>query len=74
LLETIRRQDEKAVYIYTSSSSVYGHSGKAPFAEDQIIDQAASLYALSKQSIISMIFIALDSGSSQCADQWAGLT
>jgi UDP-glucuronate 4-epimerase len=56
LLETIRLQKKMPVYIYASSSSVYGHSGIAPFAENQVTDQPASLYALTKQATESLAY------------------
>ena len=58
LLEVIREQPKPLpVYVYASSSSVYGHSGSTPFSEDQIIDQPASLYALTKQSTEGLAYV-----------------
>merc|ERR1711897_73850 len=50
LLEVARTADPMPRIVYASSSSVYGLNTKVPFAEDDVVDQPASLYAATKKS------------------------
>mmetsp|Transcript_28166 Transcript_28166/g.79997 ORF Transcript_28166/g.79997 Transcript_28166/m.79997 type:complete len:834 (-) Transcript_28166:99-2600(-) len=50
LLEAARSVEPKPRIVYASSSSVYGLNTKVPFAETDIVDQPASLYAATKKS------------------------
>merc|ERR1712151_1023085 len=50
LAEAARAQDPMPRSVYASSSSVYGLNTKVPFAEDDVVDQPASLYAATKKS------------------------
>jgi len=50
LMEAARSQDPMPRIVYASSSSVYGLNTKVPFAEDDVVDQPASLYAATKKS------------------------
>jgi UDP-glucuronate 4-epimerase len=50
LLEVARKMDPMPRIVYSSSSSVYGLNKKAPFAESDVVDQPASLYAATKKS------------------------
>merc|ERR1711933_553675 len=50
LAEVARAQDPMPRIVYASSSSVYGLNTKVPFAEDDVVDQPASLYAATKKS------------------------
>lgn len=43
-------QNQVPYLVYASSSSVYGRSGKQPFAEDQQVDAPVSLYAATKKA------------------------
>tara|TARA_A100001015_G_scaffold207361_1_gene231885 strand:- start:790 stop:1866 length:1077 start_codon:yes stop_codon:yes gene_type:complete len=45
------------LFLYASSSSVYGNNEKAPFCEDDELNNLTSLYALSKKSCEEMINI-----------------
>ena len=49
VLENCRRHDVKHL-VYASSSSVYGLNDKVPFAENDAVEQPASLYAATKRS------------------------
>jgi len=50
LAEVARAQDPMPRIVYASSSSVYGLNTKVPFAEDDVVDAPASLYAATKKS------------------------
>jgi len=51
LLEIARSMDDpKPRIVYASSSSVYGLNTKVPFAESDVVDEPASLYAATKKS------------------------
>merc|ERR1712060_920000 len=50
LLEVARRLEPMPRIVYASSSSVYGLNTKVPFAESDVVDQPASLYAATKKS------------------------
>jgi len=50
LLEAARSVEPKPRIVYASSSSVYGLNTKVPFAETDVVDQPASLYAATKKS------------------------
>merc|ERR1712150_405380 len=50
LLEVARSMDPMPRIVYASSSSVYGLNTKVPFAESDVVDQPASLYAATKKS------------------------
>ncbi len=43
-------QNQVSYLVYASSSSVYGRSGKQPFAESDQVDTPASLYAATKKA------------------------
>ena len=43
-------QNQVPYLVYASSSSVYGRSGKQPFAEDDQVDTPVSLYAATKKA------------------------
>ena len=44
----ISRQSGVRRFVFASSSSVYGHSSRAPFREDAVISQPLSIYAATK--------------------------
>ncbi len=50
VLELVRRSPAKPRLVYASSSSVYGANSKAPFSEDDRVDNPVSLYAATKRS------------------------
>merc|ERR1712151_1190865 len=50
LAEAARAQDPMPRSVYASSSSVYGLNTKVPFAEEDKVDQPASLYAATKKA------------------------
>merc|ERR1719210_2866056 len=50
LLEAARKTQPMPRVVYASSSSVYGLNEKVPFAEDDAVDQPASLYAATKKA------------------------
>ncbi len=50
LLETARRWDRLAHFVYASSSSVYGTNDNLPFAVGDRVDHPISLYAATKKS------------------------
>ena len=49
LLELISKLDKKPIFIYASSSSVYGKNTKIPFEETDKLNNIQSMYALSKK-------------------------
>ena len=50
ILELVRNAPKKPRLVYASSSSVYGANAKAPFSEDDRVDNPVSLYAATKRS------------------------
>ena len=50
VLEWIRSLDNNPLFLYASSSSVYGKSDKMPLSEDHRTDNPISLYAATKKS------------------------
>ena len=50
ILELVRHAPKKLRLVYASSSSVYGANAKAPFSEDDRVDNPVSLYAATKRS------------------------
>jgi len=50
VLELVRHSPRKPRLVYASSSSVYGANSKAPFSEDDRVDNPVSLYAATKRS------------------------
>merc|ERR1712226_654628 len=50
LLEVVKSTTPMPRVVYASSSSVYGLNTKVPFAEHDVCDQPASLYAATKKS------------------------
>lgn len=50
ILELVRHAPKKPRLVYASSSSVYGANAKAPFSEDDRVDNPVSLYAATKRS------------------------
>jgi len=50
LMEAARKVEPMPRIVYASSSSVYGLNTKVPFAESDVVDQPASLYAATKKS------------------------
>merc|ERR1712048_323829 len=50
LLEVARNADPMPRIVYASSSSVYGLNTKVPFAEEDRVDNPASLYAATKKA------------------------
>mmetsp|Transcript_10687 Transcript_10687/g.24351 ORF Transcript_10687/g.24351 Transcript_10687/m.24351 type:complete len:355 (+) Transcript_10687:86-1150(+) len=50
LLEMARNSDPMPRIVYASSSSVYGLNTKAPFSEEDRVDNPASLYAATKKA------------------------
>jgi len=50
LLEQINRSVKKPLFIYASSSSVYGTNKQIPFKEDDVLSNIESPYALSKKT------------------------
>jgi len=50
VLELVRHLPNKPRLVYASSSSVYGANSKAPFSEDDRVDNPVSLYAATKRS------------------------
>ncbi len=50
ILELVRNASKKPRLVYASSSSVYGANAKAPFSEDDRVDNPVSLYAATKRS------------------------
>ncbi len=50
ILELVRHHPNKPRLVYASSSSVYGANTKAPFSEDDRVDNPVSLYAATKRS------------------------
>lgn len=50
MLEAARHLKNLKHFVYASSSSVYGNSSKAPFAETDLCDQPVSLYAATKRA------------------------
>jgi UDP-glucuronate 4-epimerase len=50
VLEFCRHASGFEILVYASSSSVYGTANEAPFREDGVTDQPASLYAATKKS------------------------
>jgi UDP-glucuronate 4-epimerase len=50
LLEAVRRLPGLVHFVYASSSSVYGHAEKAPFAVTDRTDRPLSLYAATKKA------------------------
>mmetsp|Transcript_32923 Transcript_32923/g.94713 ORF Transcript_32923/g.94713 Transcript_32923/m.94713 type:complete len:485 (-) Transcript_32923:140-1594(-) len=50
LLEVCKMAKPMPRIVFASSSSVYGLNKKAPFAESDVVDQPASLYAATKKS------------------------
>eukprot|EP00944_MAST-04C_sp_MAST-4C-sp1_P004375 g4375.t1 len=58
LLEIMRKRSRPLpVYIYASSSSVYGHSTLQPFSELHFLDQPSSLYAATKRSCEDLAYV-----------------
>lgn len=49
LLDQISKLEQKPVFIYASSSSVYGKNKKVPFSEEDELPNICSIYALSKK-------------------------
>jgi UDP-glucuronate 4-epimerase len=50
VLELARHSQKKPRLVYASSSSVYGANSKAPFSEEDRVDNPVSLYAATKRS------------------------
>jgi UDP-glucuronate 4-epimerase len=50
VLELVRHAPQKPLLVYASSSSVYGANKKAPFSEEDRVDDPVSLYAATKRS------------------------
>lgn len=50
ILELVRHHPKKPRLVYASSSSVYGANAKAPFSEEDRVDNPVSLYAATKRS------------------------
>lgn len=50
VLELVRHHPNKPRLVYASSSSVYGANAKAPFSEDDRVDNPVSLYAATKRA------------------------
>jgi len=50
ILELVRHAPKRPRLVYASSSSVYGANAKAPFSEDDRVDNPVSLYAATKRS------------------------
>ena len=50
ILELVRHAPQKPLLVYASSSSVYGANTKAPFSEEDRVDNPVSLYAATKRS------------------------
>ncbi|GAA0185668.1 epimerase/racemase [Lithospermum erythrorhizon] len=50
LLEACKNADPQPVFVWASSSSVYGLNEKVPFSESDRTDQPASLYAATKKA------------------------
>ncbi|KAF5825623.1 NAD-dependent epimerase/dehydratase [Dunaliella salina] len=50
MLEVLKSMDVKPMFVYASSSSVYGLSKRLPFSEGDRADTPASLYAATKRS------------------------
>jgi UDP-glucuronate 4-epimerase len=50
VLELVRQSPAKPRLVYASSSSVYGANSKAPFSEDDRVDNPVSLYAATKRA------------------------
>merc|ERR1712176_1452130 len=50
LLEVVKNTTPMPRIVYASSSSVYGLNTKVPFAETDVVDQPASLYAATKKA------------------------
>jgi UDP-glucuronate 4-epimerase len=50
ILELVRHAPHKPLLVYASSSSVYGANTKAPFSEEDRVDNPVSLYAATKRS------------------------
>jgi UDP-glucuronate 4-epimerase len=50
ILELVRHSPKKPRLVYASSSSVYGANSKAPFSEEDRVDNPVSLYAATKRS------------------------
>ena len=50
VLEYCRHSSSLQRLVYASSSSVYGPESRVPFAEDDVTDQPASLYAATKKA------------------------
>jgi UDP-glucuronate 4-epimerase len=58
LLEIIRKRPHPLpIYVYASSSSVYGHSPLQPFSEIHHLDQPSSLYAATKKSCEDIAYV-----------------
>lgn len=50
VLELVRHHPNRPRLVYASSSSVYGANSKAPFSEEDRVDNPVSLYAATKRS------------------------
>ena len=50
VIELVRHHPNKPRLVYASSSSVYGANSKAPFSEEDRVDNPVSLYAATKRS------------------------
>jgi UDP-glucuronate 4-epimerase len=50
ILELVRHAPQKPLLVYASSSSVYGANTRAPFSEEDRVDNPVSLYAATKRS------------------------
>jgi len=50
ILEAAKDAEPRPRVVYASSSSVYGLNTKVPFAESDVVDQPASLYAATKKA------------------------
>ncbi len=50
VLEFVRHHPNKPRLVYASSSSVYGANAKAPFSEEDRVDNPVSLYAATKRA------------------------
>lgn len=57
LLEIIRKRQKPPIYVYASSSSVYGHSKLQPFSEAHALDQPSSLYAATKRTCEDLAYV-----------------
>jgi len=50
LFEVVREINPKVVFVYASSSSVYGRNKKVPFSEKDAVDHPSNVYGASKKA------------------------